>query len=128
MKRTPLSRGTAGLRRTRLAPRSQRTIDIAPEHRMVSTLVLTRDRVCQVRVIGRATGYATPACRGPLTPHHRRKASQGGAYTVENLVAACAGCNGALEADADLARWAHSVGLVVRRGDAEWATLGATRR
>lgn len=62
-------------------------------------------------------GHYSP-CYGPLTPHHRRKASQGGTYTLENLVALCASHNDALEADADLAAYGRSVGLVLRTGDA----------
>ena len=120
--RTPMSR-----QRTSLPARSQKRTDELPERRAVWAVVHTRDRVCQVRVIAAATGYAAPPCRGRLTPHHRRKASAGGAYTTTNLVVACAGCNEAMEADADLARWAHSVGLVVRRGDEEWERLGRGR-
>lgn len=134
LKRTPLKR-TASLTRTPmsqnrkpLAPRSQKRTDELPGRRLVRAEVLVRDRVCQVRVIGSATAFAVGRCFGPLTPHHRRKEGRGGAYTLENLVAVCAHHNGALEADADLARWAHSVGLVVKQGDAEWAKLGSTRR
>ena len=32
-------------------------------------------------------------CFGPLTYHHLRKASQGGAYTMENGACLCAGHN-----------------------------------
>lgn len=53
-------------------------------------------------------------CHGPLTPHHVRKASQGGAYAVSNLVAACEGHNSAIE---DRPDWAHAHGLVLRHGD-----------
>lgn len=127
MKRTPLKRTPMSRQRTPLAPRSAKRIAAADAEATTRAIVLARDRVCQVRVIGRATAYATPPCVGPLTPHHRRKASQGGGYTTANLVAVCRGCNGALEADADLARWAWSVGLVVRRGDDEWERLGSTR-
>jgi 5-methylcytosine-specific restriction endonuclease McrA len=54
-------------------------------------------------------------CFGPLTPHHVIKASQGGAYSVENLRTLCAHHNEQLEADADLARLAEGLGLVKRR-------------
>lgn len=57
-------------------------------------------------------------CHGSLTPHHRRKASQGGAYTVENVAALCVWHNDQLEADADLAAYGRSIGLVLRTGDA----------
>jgi 5-methylcytosine-specific restriction endonuclease McrA len=64
-------------------------------------------------------------CFGGLTPHHRRKASQGGGYNLANLATLCAHHNDELEADADLARLARERGLVVRRGDSEWETLGS---
>ena len=56
-------------------------------------------------------------CFGPLTPHHKAKASQGGAYDRTNLVAMCSHHNDALEADADLAVLARRLGLVLRRED-----------
>jgi len=56
-------------------------------------------------------------CFGGITPHHVVKASQGGAYTVDNLVTLCAHHNDQVEADADLAALAHRLGLVTRRGD-----------
>jgi hypothetical protein len=112
------------VKRTRLRPRSAKAIASDPDHAAIRAVVIARDRVCQVAAMGRLNAYATPPCFGPLTPHHRRKASAGGRYSASNLVAVCAGCNGAMESDADLARWAHEVGLVVRRGDPEWAALG----
>lgn len=56
-------------------------------------------------------------CYGPLTPHHVRKAAQGGKYELSNLVTLCAAHNDRLEADADLAALARSIGLVKKRGD-----------
>jgi 5-methylcytosine-specific restriction endonuclease McrA len=56
-------------------------------------------------------------CWGPLTVHHVVKASQGGLYEVGNLVSLCAHMNDQIEADADIAAIARSLGLVVRRGD-----------
>jgi hypothetical protein len=69
-----------------------------------------------------------PPCRGPLTPHHRRKASSGGAYTMANLVSLCAWHNDDLEDHP----WRYDIGtitnrhgwLVVREGDAEFESLG----
>jgi 5-methylcytosine-specific restriction endonuclease McrA len=55
------------------------------------------------------------ACFGPLTPHHVVKSSQGGAYSLDNLVTLCSSHNDRLEADAGLARLAVELGLVVRR-------------
>lgn len=54
-------------------------------------------------------------CWGGLTYQHRRKASQGGKYTVENGAALCAHHNTELEANADLARLGVQLGLVVLR-------------
>lgn len=90
----------------------------------VRRAIIARDRVCQVAAIGQLHGYDVGPCQGVLSYGHRRKASQGGAYTMANGTAQCVAHNCALEQNADLARWAHCVGLVVRRGDAEWASLG----
>ncbi len=106
-----------------LPAQSERKASESEARRVVRLQVLARDRACQLAALG-AGVYAVPDCIGGVTVHHRRKAAQGGGYTVANLVRMCAGCNDALEADADWARWAHSVGLVVRQGDPEWASLG----
>ena len=127
MKRSPLARGTTPLRRTRIKPVSDRKVAERADHEVIRLRVFARDRVCQVYAWG-YTRYAVGPCHGPMTPHHRRKASAAGAYSFENLVACCLGHNEALESDADLARWARTVGLVVREGDAEWESLGAVRR
>lgn len=123
MKRTALQRTPMSRQRTPIRQRSAKTIAAAPEHDIVRERVFARDRFCQVHHRGYGA-YAVGRCSGPLTPHHRRKASDTGGYTLENLVAVCAGHNVALEHDAGLARWARSVGLVVRRGDPEWPGLG----
>lgn len=127
MKRSAIKRGTTPLRRTRIKPVSDKRRAEAPEHAVIRERVFARDRFCQVYALG-YTRYAVGPCHGPMTPHHRRKASAGGGYSFENLVAACLHHNEAMESDAGLARWAHSVGLVVKRGDDEWASLGAVRR
>lgn len=57
-------------------------------------------------------------CFGGLTAHHIVKASRGGPYAVENLATLCAFHNDHIEADADLATLAESLGLVRRRGAA----------
>lgn len=72
----------------------------------------------------RLTGAPGVIHRLPLDFHHRRKASQGGAYSVANGAVLCRACNEGVESDADLAAYARSVGLVVRRGDPEWESLG----
>lgn len=53
-------------------------------------------------------------CSGPLTPHHLRKASQGGAYSEDNMAPLCAGGNTWVE-DAPFIAW--KLGLVVRAGE-----------
>lgn len=62
-------------------------------------------------------------CFGVLTVHHRRKASQGGGYTLDNLAALCQFHNDEIEADADLAAYCRTVGLVLKAGDPD---LGVT--
>ncbi len=105
------------MRRTRIAPRSAKRIAAIPERVKVRAIVLARDRVCQLAAAGRAEGYAVGPCFGPLEVHERRKASQGGRYSEANGVAVCSAHNTALESDADLARFARRVGLVLLRGD-----------
>lgn len=56
-------------------------------------------------------------CFGPLTFHHRRKDGQGGGYSVDNGSSLCVGHNDGIEADADLALLARTMGLVLKRGD-----------
>lgn len=58
------------------------------ERAAVRRAVFERDRwACQLK-------DRTPNdCHGVLTVHHLRKASAGGPYTADNLVALCAGCN-----------------------------------
>lgn len=73
--------------------------------------VFARDRWrCQLEDV-----KAAGPCRGRLTYHHRRKASQGGEFTVENGATLCLHHNCELEADADLAALAVTLGLVIRR-------------
>src|SRR5687767_4128374 len=57
--------------------------------------------------------------------HERRRRSQGGSLTKRvNLATLCSPCNNLIESDADVAAFAHRVGLVVRRGDPEWEEMG----
>lgn len=83
----------------------------------VRRAVLERDRVCQLAGAGEASGYDVGRCYGRLEVHEVRKASQGGTYSEDNGRAVCSHHNSQLEADADLAAFARSVGLVLRRGD-----------
>lgn len=115
-----MSRATLA-RRQRLAPISARRRNERDERRAVRDEVYGRDGyACQVAARVEDPGR----CYGPMTPHHRRKAGQQGAYTAANLVTVCAHHNERLEADPDLAARARAAGLVVRPGDPEWETLG----
>lgn len=80
----------------------------------------TVDAATRARVFDRDGGCVLShhgGCHGPLTVHHRRKASQGGRYTELNLMTLCAFMNDQLEADADFALWALHHGVVLKRGD-----------
>jgi hypothetical protein len=121
-RRKPLT-ATAGLnnRVKSLAPRSKKKAAAQrdPERDRVREAVFTRDgHACQVAPL------ATDGCFGGLTYGHRRKEGQGGGYTLANGSTQCAHHNTQLEADADLARRARAAGIVVRRGDPEFDTLG----
>jgi hypothetical protein len=77
----------------------------------VREAVFHRDGGCLLRGVDGAG-----RCFGGLTPHHRRKASQGGTYDEDTLATLCAHHNDELEANADLARLGVELGLVIRRG------------
>lgn len=73
--------------------------------------VIQRDRRCIL------AGHPDAGpCFGPLTPHHLRKQSQGGAWTMGNMVTLCAAMNSWVE---DQPRKAHELGLVIRHGETE---------
>lgn len=67
---------------------------------------------CVLTVVDPDRSIAGP-CHGPLTAHHVRKSSQGGAYEDENLLPCCAHHNCWIEDEPLLAR---SLGLVRYRG------------
>lgn len=109
------------MKRTRLKPMSAKRRAGAAEGAKIRRQVFARDRFrCLLE------GHpGVPRCHGPITPHHMRKAGQGGAYTMVNLVTLCAGHNDWLE-EADGARFGEEVGLVIRRGrthEEAWALL-----
>lgn len=60
-------------------------------------------------------------CAGPDTPHHLKKASAGGSYTLTNLVTLCARHNGMVEDKPDEA---EARGLVIHPWQDErgWAS------
>ena len=126
-RRTELARGAGPQRRTRIKPRSTKTegMDIAKAEQR--ELAFARDRqVCRLAHIWPHNQGVVPPCIGPLTPHHLRKAGQGGPYTLINLLTLCAGHNDWIEAaPRDLV---HAMGLVMNRGDSYdevWARLVA---
>lgn len=91
---------------------SKKRRDSAPLRAAVREEVFERDGyVCQLAAYRDQAG----SCFGPLTLHHKKKASQGGAYSVANGVALCSSHNCRLEAEADLAALGERLGLVIRR-------------
>lgn len=93
-------------RRARLRPRSAKRRADAERRAVVYLRALERDRGCLLRAL---PGHE---CLGPLTPHHLRKASQGGAFEPENIVTLCALGNDEVE---DHPAQAIEMGLVVNR-------------
>lgn len=137
MRRTPLNRGRpperhTGLARTGGPQRRTRLAGASPDAKAMATakaeqreLVYARDQqVCRLAHIWPHNQGVVPSCIGPLTPHHLRKAGQGGPYTLINLLTLCAGHNDWIEAaPRDLV---HGLGLVMNRGDTYdevWARL-----
>lgn len=110
------ARAWAG-RRSRLPYRSARKEAARADEFATRAIVFARDGY-RCRLDAHA---AAGRCVGPLTPHHRRKASAAGAYSVDNLVTLCAQHNAWVE---DHPRLARDLGLVVREGDPEWEALG----
>jgi hypothetical protein len=122
MKRSPLprrkselKRGTPPARVTRLSARSKRREAEAADRFVIRSAVFARDHwACTMPTVLRSHGAhpldAGP-CVGPITPHHLRKASAGGPYTLENLTTLCAGHNGWVE---DHPLRATELGLVIR--------------
>ena len=107
-----------------LRPMSRKRRAELPERAKVRHEVFARDGFrCQVAPHGLELDPPHRPCFGHLTVHHRRKASQGGGYTLANLVSACCHHNDLIEADAEFAHWAWSVGFVVLRGDPGWEEL-----
>lgn len=113
MKRSPMPP-----RAKRLSPRSKKREAESAGRAVTRAVVFARDRHrCQLAKAGREYGLDVGRCFGPPNAHHIRKAAQGGAYIESNLCLLCAHHNSELEANADLALFARSVGLVKMRGD-----------
>ena len=104
------SRGSLGGRSAKKA--AERAIEAETRLR-----VFQRDRGCVL------AAEEPHRCLGPMTPHHRRKASSGGAYSALNLITLCAFHNGDIEDRPAYyrERFPH---LVVREGDEDWESLG----
>ena len=83
----------------------------------VREMVFARDRGCVLR------SDPEHRCLGVMTPHHRRKASSGGAYSMANLITLCSFHNGDVE-DRPAYYRERFPELVVREGDAEYESLG----
>ncbi len=112
------------LRRTSLIPRSSAlAIADAARERTVRDEVFARDGYRCVLADHIESAWF-PRCSGPLTFHHRRKASAGGSYTVQNGVSACLTHNLWVEEAPVDARTVLGGFLVVREGDPEWESLG----
>lgn len=107
MKRSPLLRKTPIRRSGRLNPVSPKRKAQKDERAEIRDRVFARDSY-------RCLLWFDHNCEGGLTPHHLRKASQGGPYAVSNLVTLCAYANGLVEDEPD---WTHRLGLVVRNGE-----------
>lgn len=120
-RRTPLD-SRSQLPRSPLASVSRSRRRAQPQRDAVWNEVRHRDRTC---LLHGAHGEAITGqpCVGRLTPHHLRKAGQGGEFTAVNIVMLCAGHNGWVE---DYPLTAYVQGFVVRAGetpDEAWARL-----
>jgi hypothetical protein len=104
---TPLKRGG------RLSPTSQARIADLPRRKEIREAVFARDGGCLMspwrgmNEQGRDWG----PCVGVLTPYHLLKASQGGDYSMDNLITLCSMHNGMVE---DFPKAAAALGLVIR--------------
>lgn len=88
---------------------------LTPEQLIIRAVVFDRDVRCRL-----AGSLGTGPCFGTrMTPHHLRKAGQGGPYSIENLVTLCANHNDWVE---DFRPAAWTWGLVIGHGETpEWA-------
>lgn len=109
-RRTPLRSRTRLARRKTLLPRSAKARALRDAADPVVAAVFDRDGGCVLRSRPDEAGE----CFGGPTPHHLLKASQGGGWTVDNLVTLCRFHNGWVE---DRPEHAWQLGLVVRRGE-----------
>lgn len=115
MKRSPIHRKSGSLGRGKPLQRAGRLETKRLEVSVRSlreeewaAVKLEQGAVCLLSFGGRPWG----GCFGPLTPHHLRKAGQGGPYLRSNLVPLCAHHNDEVENRPDDA---EALGLNVRR-------------
>jgi hypothetical protein len=97
---------------------------LAPDNRAMFTLMVSGRRNGKLALaealsaVGKCAGQA-------LTPHHLRKAGQGGSWSPENLVTLCAAHNGWVENEPEKA---HLLGLVIWAGETYADAWAAMRR
>ena len=104
----PLNAGGSSLKRSGgLAPMSDARRAQLPARAVVRAAVFERDNH-QCRIAPLLTGEWS-RCFGRLTAHHLKKESQGGNYTMGNLISACVFHNDWVEDQPELAR---QLGLV----------------
>jgi 5-methylcytosine-specific restriction endonuclease McrA len=112
VKRTELKR------KGRLSPTSKKRVRELRNRPAVRRRVFERDGGCVLSPYGplNPDGQHWGPCLGELTPHHLRKASQGGAFTEENLRTLCATHNDMVE---DFPAAAARIGLVIKSWEAK---------
>lgn len=103
--------------------KSAKRADRRPVEERLFKAILERDGGCVVA--GEAWVNDEPhECSGPSTPHHLRKSSAGGGWTMRNLVVLCAKANTEVEDNPAWVR-ARYPWLVVRFGDVAYDECGA---
>lgn len=100
---------SGGLKRSgRIKPMSDKRRAELPAEAAVRAAVFERDGYrCRIKPLLKGTRWER--CWGRLTAHHLKKDGQGGGYTMENLISACAGHNDWVEDHPALAK---QLGLV----------------
>jgi hypothetical protein len=112
-RRARLRSGGPPRRRSPLKPMSDRRQAELDARAEIREALYRRDR-WRCLLAGQRAHPGVPLCWGPLTPHHLRKAGQGGPYSLENLVTLCAGHNSWVETTRSFAR---DVGLEATADD-----------
>lgn len=113
----PLTEG-GRLRRTPLRRRSAKATEARAVAVPIVDEVYYRDSYQCV-----LAAHPSHTCQGRLTPHHLKKAGQGGPWAAVNLVTLCVHGNGWVEDEPEIA---HTLGLVIRAGETyaqAWARM-----